>query len=95
MSKIKAKRKKSTASQENPKPNPYSSLEGTIQKITVLTLRVGVILSLLLLIGGIFYRPFLYAGLLILLFMVLGFAFSTPLTKKDFLAMIWWEQKRK
>ena len=82
-------------SRENPQPKPRSSLEDRIRKIMSAMLRIGLILMVLLLVGGIFYRPFLYARLLMLLSVVFGIAFSTPLTRKDYLAMLWWDRDRK
>lgn len=69
--------------------------EARIRRVIRMLLRVGFGLILVLLVAGIFYKPLLYAGLVILIPALLGFAFSSPMTKKDYLAMLWWDQGKK
>ncbi len=69
--------------------------EARMMRLIKRLLRIGFGLILLLLVGGIFYRPLLYWGLVLLIPALLGLAFSSPLTIKDYLAMIWWDQRKK
>ena len=73
----------------------WKELERKVTRITIGIIKIALIVTLLLLLAGIFYRPFLYAGLMMLIFGLISVALMGKLSTKDYLAMLWWDRDRK